>query len=45
MKSSVVAEGSKTTVSLSARRAWIEMDVDGYIKYLIGVALRKESVD
>ena len=31
--------------SLSARRAWIEMVYLALIRYLINVALRKESVD
>ena len=32
-------------MSLSARRAWIEMVYLALIRYLINVALRKESVD
>ena len=32
-------------LSLSARRAWIEMVYLALIRYLINVALRKESVD
>ena len=32
-------------VSLSARRAWIEIPVTAYCAYLPMVALRKESVD
>ena len=32
-------------MSLSARRAWIEIDGFGVILTAVGVALRKESVD
>ena len=32
-------------MSLSARRAWIEMCISYYNKYTLSVALRKESVD
>ena len=32
-------------MSLSARRAWIEMVYLALIRYLVNVALRKESVD
>ena len=32
-------------MSLSARRAWIEIQVTAYCAYLPMVALRKESVD
>ena len=35
----------KITMSLSARRAWIEMDVTAKIGLFSSVALRKESVD
>ena len=31
--------------SLSARRAWIEIDIDDKFGGLMSVALRKESVD
>ena len=31
--------------SLSARRAWIEIDIDDKFGGLVSVALRKESVD
>ena len=31
--------------SLSARRAWIEIDIDGKLDADLWVALRKESVD
>ena len=31
--------------SLSARRAWIEIDIDDKFNGLMSVALRKESVD
>ena len=34
-----------TTVSLSARRAWIEIILFVNLRVLDGVALRKESVD
>ena len=36
---------STTTTSLSARRAWIEMDVTAKTGLFTSVALRKESVD
>ena len=32
-------------MSLSARRAWIEMTFPGFGVEIVGVALRKESVD
>ena len=34
-----------TVLSLSARRAWIEILLRGYYTWIDGVALRKESVD
>ena len=34
-----------TVLSLSARRAWIEMSDTSDVKAATGVALRKESVD
>ena len=35
----------RRAVSLSARRAWIEITVVGVLATLVTVALRKESVD
>ena len=35
----------RAQVSLSARRAWIEIDIDNNFGGLVSVALRKESVD
>ena len=35
----------RVDLSLSARRAWIEMDIDDKFGGLMSVALRKESVD
>ena len=32
-------------LSLSARRAWIEIDIEGKLDADLSVALRKESVD
>ena len=40
-----VAEGAVPMMSLSARRAWIEMHTGGSGLPLPSVALRKESVD
>ena len=42
-----VAVGSLITLggSLSARRAWIEIDIEGKLDADLWVALRKESVD
>ena len=41
----VAAHGETMPRSLSARRAWIEMDVTAKIGLFTSVALRKESVD
>ena len=38
-------EPSTTRRSLSARRAWIEIDIEGKLDADLWVALRKESVD
>ena len=40
-----VAEGAVPMMSLSARRAWIEILIAAIILRLHSVALRKESVD
>ena len=34
-----------SALSLSARRAWIEIDIEDKFGGLVSVALRKESVD
>ena len=37
--------GKALAESLSARRAWIEMEITGASRLALDVALRKESVD